>query len=329
MNTLQSVRSYSMIKKYLNKGGAILDNKTNNKVLKEYIDYLLKLNLKYNTIIRRSGSPYLFLKYIDENNFKLRFVTKKIVYDYIDKISKMNWEITYLDMCKYDLRIFLNWLFDNRKIKISGNLILPKIKSHNRTNIKSYYTKEEINALLNSIDTSTDGGKEDFLIISIICYLGLRISDVVNLKLSNINFNTNTISIVQYKTKEKLILPLIDDIKYPMLDYLKNVRPNDTENDYIFITRDKPYEKKDCLKRESRKVGRYLTKAGVDINGRKHGFHSLRFSFSTMLLSEDVDLYSISTILGHQDIATTMSYLDIDILKLKDLSLEVPYVKGL
>lgn len=70
-----------------------------------------------------------------------------------------------------------------------------------------------------------------------------------------------------------------------------------------------------------------MKKAGININGRKHGFHSLRFSFSTMLLKENVDLYSISTILGHQDIKTTMSYIDIDILKLKELALEVPYVK--
>lgn len=327
MNTLQSTGSYSMVKKYLEEGGVILENKTNDKIIKQYINYLLSLELDKNTVIRKLGSPYLFLKYIDGNDYKLKFITKEIVYDYINILSKMNWKLTYLDRSKFDLKVFLNWLFDNHKIKISGDLIIPKIKWHERTNIKSYYTKNEINALLNVIDTTTDRGKEDFLFISIICYLGLRISDVINLKLTDINFNANTISIIQYKTKEKLILPLIDDVKYPLLDYLKNVRPNNADTDYIFITKEKPYIKKDWLKRESRKVGKYLIKAGVDINGRKHGFHSLRFSFSTMLLKEDVDLYSISNILGHQDITTTMSYLDIDILKLRELSLEVPYVK--
>lgn len=327
MNTLNSKGSYSMTKNYLSKGGVILNNKYNDKVIKEYIEYLLYLGLEKNTIIRKSGSPYLFLKYIDENNYKLKFITKEIVYDYINELLKMNWKFTYLDRSKFDLKIFLNWLFDNQKIKISGDFVLPKIKWHERTNIKSYYTKDEINALLNTIDTTTDRGKEDFLIISIICYLGLRISDVINLRLTDIDFNRNIISIIQYKTKEKLTLPLIDDIKYPLLDYLKNVRPNDADTDYIFITKEKPYTKKELLKKGGRRVGKYLTKAGININGRKHGFHSLRFSFSTMLLSEDVDLYSISTILGHQDITTTMSYLDIDILKLKDLALEVPYVK--
>ena len=71
-------------------------------------------------------------------------------------------------------------------------------------------------------------------------------------------------------------------------------------------------------------IRRYLLKAGIDINGRKAGFHSLRHSFSTMLLNEDVPLYTISTILGHREIDTTMLYLDIDVSKLKELALEVP-----
>lgn len=70
-----------------------------------------------------------------------------------------------------------------------------------------------------------------------------------------------------------------------------------------------------------------MIKAGININGRKHGFHSLRHSFSSLLLKENISLYSISTILGHEDIKTTMSYLDIDISKLKELALEVPYVR--
>ena len=206
-------------------------------------------------------------------------------------------------------------------------MILPKIVWHRKTNIRTYYTKEEITKLLNAIDIRTKHGKENYLIISLICYLGLRISDVINLKLSNINFNDNTISIIQYKTGNQLILPLIDKVKYPLLDYLKNVRPNVTNLDYVFITFDKPYKHHVELKNHNYIVKDYLLKVGINVNGRKHGFHSLRHSFSTLLLNEDTSLYSISTILGHQDIKTTMSYLDIDISKLKELALEVPYVK--
>lgn len=206
-------------------------------------------------------------------------------------------------------------------------MIFPKIVWHRKTNIRTYYTKEEVTKLLNVIDIRTKQGKEDYLIISLICYFGLRISDVINLKLSNINFNDNTISIVQYKTNNLLTLPLIDKVKYPLLDYLKNVRSKDTGLDYIFITFAEPYRHHIELKTHNYIVKNYLIKAGIDINGRKHGFHSLRHSFSTSLLNEDTSLYSISTILGHQDIKTTMSYLDIDTSKLKELALEVPCVK--
>lgn len=206
-------------------------------------------------------------------------------------------------------------------------MILPKIVWHRKTNIRTYYTKEEVTKLLNTIDIRTKQGKEDYLILSLICYLGLRISDVINLKLSNIDFNNNTISIIQYKTDNKLLLPLIDKVKYPLLDYLKNARPSETDLDYIFITTEKNYRHHTELKTHNYIVKNYLIKAGIDIDGRKHGFHSLRHSMATLLLKENTSLYSISTILGHQDIKTTMTYLDIDTSKLKDLALEVPYVK--
>ena len=149
----------------------------------------------------------------------------------------------------------------------------------------------------------------------------------MNLKISNIDFNENKIRIIQYKTDAELHLPLIEKIKYPLLDYLKNVRPIDTNNDYVFVNSIEPYEQNIKLVNHNYMVRRYLIKAGVNINGRKAGFHSLRHSFSTMLLNEDASLYSISKILGHQKIDTTMLYLDIDISKLKELALEVPYVK--
>lgn len=79
--------------------------------------------------------------------------------------------------------------------------------------------------------------------------------------------------------------------------------------------------------KKTKLLTKYFEKACINIENRKHGFHSLRFSFSTFLLNENVPLYSISSILGHQDIKTTMEYLYLDISKLKELALEVPYVK--
>lgn len=322
MSTILTKGSFTMVKKYYFEGGELLGNNNLDAIISKYILHLKNIGNKDNTILEKTWHIYLFFNYSLNKNIKR--ITNEDIYNYTNECLKLNWGYSIKNRSKLILKHFFNWTFENNISKISGDAIFPKIVWQRNTNIRTYYTKEEIEKLLNVIDTKTNKGKEDYLIISIICYLGLRISDVINLKISNINFNNNTISIVQYKTNEKLILPLIDAIKYPLLDYLKNVRPIDCDLDYIFVNNHKPYKQKIELRQRGTMVRRYLIKANVDIDNRKAGFHSLRHTFSTMLLNENVDLYSISTILGHQVIDTTMLYLDIDTSKLKELALEVP-----
>ena len=326
MDTIQIKGSYKRVNQFLKGGGQLLENIIDNKIVVSYYDYLKLINNKENTISSKLRFIYLFEQYLILENKTLKTFNKEDIYDYFNECSKLSWSLTYQDRNKVDIKLFLNWAYQNNLVKISGDMILPKIVWHQNTNIRTYYTKEEIIKMLNAIDIRTKQGKEDYLILSLICYLGLRISDVANLKLSNINFNENKISIIQYKTDNLLTLPLIDKVKYPLLDYLKNVRPK-CDLDYVFITYEEPYKHNEKIRYHSCKVKNYLIKAGIDIKGRKHGFHSLRHSFSSLLLKENISLYSISTILGHQDIKTTMIYLDIDTSKLKELALEVPYVK--
>ena len=326
MDTIQTKCSFKRVNQFLKEGGQLLENNLDNKIVKSYYNYLKSINNKEITILNKLRFIYLFEQYLILENKTFKTFNKEDIYDYFNECSKLSWSLTYQDRNKVDIKLFLNWAYQNNLVKISGDMILPKIVWHQNTNIRTYYTKEEIIKMLNAIDIRTKQGKEDYLILSLICYLGLRISDVVNLKLSNIDFNENTISIIQYKTDNLLTLPLIDKVKYPLLDYLKNVRPK-CDLDYVFITYEEPYKHNEKIRYHSCKVKNYLIKAGIDIKGRKHGFHSLRHSFSSLLLKENISLYSISTILGHQDIKTTMIYLDIDTSKLKELALEVPYVK--
>lgn len=70
--------------------------------------------------------------------------------------------------------------------------MFPRIVGQSRSNIISYYDNNEIKKLLDCVDINTSIGKRDYLILSLLIYLGLRISDVIDLKLSNINWNLNT-----------------------------------------------------------------------------------------------------------------------------------------
>lgn len=328
MNTIEFNGSFIRTKNFMEGGEKLFENKTYNNVILKYFDYLKSLNQAYNTLRHKITNVSLFLQYLENNNIvSLKNFEKENLYNYIQLYDSYDHVLSYKDRNKLDIRLFLNWAFSNNYSKYSGDMILPKIVWHRRTTIRTYYTKEEITKLLNVIDRRTKKGKEDYLIVSLICYLGLRISDVVYLKINDIDFNENTIKIIQNKTNEELYLPLIEQIKYPLLDYLKNVRPKEVESNYIFVKQNKPYEHNIKLTLHNYMIRRYFIKASVDIAGRKAGFHALRHSFSTMLLSEDIPLYFISKILGHQKIDTTMLYLDIDISKLKELALEVPYVR--
>lgn len=328
MNTIEFNSSFIRTKNFMEGGEKLFESNNYNNVISKYFNYLKSLNQAHNTLRHKITNVSLFLRYLENNNIvSLKRFKKDNLYNYIQLYDSYDHVLSYKDRNKLDIRLFLNWAFNNNYSKYSGDMILPKIVWHRRTTIRTYYTKEEIIKLLNVIDRRTKKGKEDYLIVSLICYLGLRISDVVYLKINDIDFNESTIKIIQNKTNEELYLPLIEQIKYSLLDYLKNVRPDEAESDYIFVKQNKPYEQNVKLTLHNYMIRRYFVKAGVDIAGRKAGFHALRHSFSTMLLNEDIPLYSISKILGHQKIDTTMLYLDIDVSKLKELALEVPYVR--
>lgn len=328
MNTIEFKGSFIRTKNFMEGGENFFKSNNYNNVILKYFSYLKSLDQAHNTLRHKITNVLLFLQYLENINIiSLKKFKKEDLYNYIQLYDSYDHVLSYKDRNKLDIRLFLNWAFDNDYSKYSGDMILPKIVWHRRTNIRTYYTKEEITKLLDVIDRRTKKGKEDYLIVSLICYLGLRISDVIYLKINDIDFNENIIKIIQNKTNEKLSLPLIEEIKYPLLDYLKNVRPDKAENDYIFVKQDKPYEHNVKLTLHNYMIRRYFIKAGVDIAGRKAGFHALRHSFSTMLLNEDIPLYSISTILGHQKLDTTILYLNIDVSKLKELALEVPYVR--
>ncbi len=297
-------------------------SKSYELVLNGYKQYLLDKQLREKSVNSYIDNTKPFLVFMMMNNIKISKLTKNDIYNYANTLN--NYAIVTKDIRLYCVRYFVDYLYMMKLIDFNGHNALPKIVSHHDTTLTSYYSIDEITILLNSIDTSTPKGNRDYLIICLIVYLGLRTSDIVNLKFQNINFENNIINIIQHKTSKPLSLPLIDEIKYPLLDYIKNYRGNSDSN-HIFLSVIPPFNK---LKGGSLKndVTRYLKAANIIIGNRKHGPHALRHSLSNSLLKKNVPLEVISEILGHRNISATQKYISIDVKKLKVLSLEVPPV---
>jgi len=160
-----------------------------------------------------------------------------------------------------------------------------------------------------------------FVIILLIARLGLRSSDVANLRFSNIDWENEIIRLTQVKTGNPLELPLLQDVGESIIMYLKNVRPK-TESDHIFIRQVSPYTdfKPAAV---GALVRHHLLKTGIHLEGKKKGSHVLRHSLARRLLEHKIPLPVISEILGHTNTETTMTYLRIDIAELRKCALEV------
>ena len=225
------------------------------------------------------------------------------------------------------LREAFDWFYECGFIKFSGKDAFPIIKRYSNAKMLSTYTKDEIQKLLNSIDTETKTGKFTYSVLTILAYLGIRAGDLINLKFENIDWETNKLSFMQQKTNKNITLPLIDEVKYPLLDYIKNARNNSDDRDYIFITLYAPYTKLRCTTNIYRIVSEALEKAGIVTNNKHHGPHALRHSLATNMLNENVPISAISQILGHSDIKTTEIYTTKNTKHLRHFTLEVPNEK--
>ncbi|MDW2799668.1 tyrosine-type recombinase/integrase [Clostridium boliviensis] len=137
--------------------------------------------------------------------------------------------------------------------------------------------------------------------------MGLRASDVVNLKLCDIKWKQRQISIIQQKTQTQLTLPLPVDAGNSIYLYIRNGRPKSTDN-HVFIRHKAPYGKittKNCTKAlHSILPERKEVKGG--------GFHVTRRTFATRLLRNQAGIATVIDSLGHRDNTSVMKYLSLD-----------------
>ena len=167
---------------------------------------------------------------------------------------------------------------------------------------------------------ATEQGKRDYAVLMLAIKLGMRTSDIRNLRPSNIDWNRHMISFTQVKTGEPLTLPLPLDVGWAVIDYLKNGRPvSDTPE--IFLRAVAPYE---SLQNFDNILIKHMRKAEIPLDSIKHhGLHTLRHSLATHMLDEDIPITSIQSVLGHVDADSTQKYIGVDVRQLRSCALEV------
>ena len=294
------------------------ETKSFSKEYLKYSDYLKTLDIAEETVDWRLKHIRGFINYLKEKNTLIEDLTAIDVYDYMASIEKLK-PRTKENRARC-IRVFLNFLFYINKVKISGNQVFPEIHNTHLSTIPSNYENAELIKVINSVSRDAKLGKRDYAILLIFITYGIRLKDMINLAFENIKWNDKKIIIRQQKDNEINEFPLTDEIRYAIVDYLKNERP-ESNLSYIFLTiKGTKLSSGVCYDI----VDKYFKKSGIEIGNRHHGPHSLRHSLAKSLLDDGSGIKDISEILGHNQIETTLVYERINFKELKKLSLEVP-----
>ena len=290
-------------------------------ILKKFLDNLKTKKLSDEYIYSHQKTLLKFLKYLRKSNIlHISKITNDNIFNYILTLN------IYKQSYKYDIvskiRVFLKFIYFNNLTSKDFTLAIPKIKiNHNNKIPHTIWSTDEIRKILNSINTNTKVGKRDYAIFMLLTHLGLRFSDVKNLKFENIDWQMNILNITQSKTGKIVTLPLLDNVGNAIIDYIKNGRPN-VNSKYIFLNKkDESFSPQFGFYHILKK---YLKLANIDISNKKYiGTYSLRHSLATTLLQNRTPLSTISGILGHTDMNNTAIYLKVDIPSLKECCLKL------
>ncbi len=176
-------------------------------------------------------------------------------------------------------------------------------------------SEDEVDSLLNAPNTDEPLGHRDRAMLELLYATGLRVSELINLTQSQINFNQGVLRIVGKGDRERLI-PLGDESQHWIREFIDGPRMEillERQTDYLFPTR-----RGDRMTRQAfwHIIKRYAEKAGVR---KKLSPHSLRHAFATHLLNRGADLRVVQLLLGHSDLSTTQIYTHVARERLKDL----------
>lgn len=200
--------------------------------------------------------------------------------------------------------------------------VLPKVYC-SRTTLPTVWTSEEIQKILKAVDRGNPTGKRNYAMILIVARLGLRIGDVKDLKLSDIDWNKNCIRIQQNKTDTPLELPLLNDVGWAIIEYLKDGRPP-ADVDNVFVRHNPPFISFSSTSSLHGMISGIISKAGVSPGKKpRSGMHSLRHSLASGLLQNNVEVNVISEILGHSSPDSVRHYIRVDIPALRQCALNV------
>ena len=289
-----------------------------DSVLRRYVQYLcLERSYSKNTLDAYRRDLQKLLVFYADNHIDYRTVTLEQLDQFAGQLREEGIQARSVARILSGVRSFYRFLTLEKEVEQDPTELLesPQIGKH----LPEVLSVEEIDSIINVIDVSKPEGVRDRAIIEVLYGWGLRISELCNLRISQLYLEDKYIRVKGKGSKERLV-PIegvaIDRVREWLVTRMGyKVKPS--EEDYVFVS----------LTRGSRLsrislfvyIKDYAERAGIKKNISPHTF---RHSFATHLLEGGANLRAIQMMLGHEDISTTEIYMHIDKSKLRTEILE-------
>jgi len=217
------------------------------------------------------------------------------------------------------LRSFLRFLHFEGRCAKGLDLAVPTLHAWNRTKLPTVIEGQQLRRFLGSFDRSTAMGRRDYAMALGMCELGLRVNEVTQLCLNDLDWRQGTLKLPQNKQRRELKLPLPSRLARAIASYLRHGRPTSDHRE-VFLRHRTP------LGRPLHPVAvRWAMRRGYEQVGiRATGTHLLRRTFATRLHQRGASLKLVADFLGHQDLGTASVYARVNLKQLRRLVLPWP-----
>ena len=278
--------------------------------LRSFFNFLIiEKGLSKNTVKAYETDIKGFIKWINKNNKQsLLNIKESSVNRYISYLFSLKLKSSSVNRKISSLKSFYLFLLKKKLIRYSpfSEVISPKQEKY----LPASMSENEVEKLLNSPDASKDIEQRDKAMIEMLYATGMRISELVNLKITDIDMNRSVIKVMGKGSKERLI-PFGESASEALFNYLK-IRKDSSSKEVFISNRGRKITRVAFWQR----IKVYLLRENLKISISPH---TLRHAFATHLLNRGADLRSVQLLLGHSDLSTTQIYTHIAKQRLGDV----------
>lgn len=274
----------------------------------KFLNYLkYEKNFSDHTIINYKIDLEEFYKYLD--NKTTNEIDINNIREYLKELYNKKYSPSSISRKVSSLKSYFKYLESENKIKENPMTLISNPKKEKK--LPTFLNYNDLEKLLNAPDKESEEGIRNSLIIELLYSTGIRVSELVNIEIKNINFEEHKILVLGKGNKERYVYYGSECTK-KIEDYLK-VR--NAKTNYLLVNK------------HGNKLNERTVRKTIEEEAKKAGLtvhvtpHTLRHTYATHMLNEGADLKSVGDLLGHENLSTTQIYTHVSNERLRSVYL--------